>query len=184
METELKLMLDRQGYEFWLQSATIRELRQVNHYFNLAEFENMMLRIREKEETYELTLKVSELEKAGVFVNREMNYRISQADFSEYVKNGISTKLLNQIYNINLPLHTADYLGSLTTYRSIVMWKDVKLELDKNEYFDVVDYEIECESDDLQTLEEIKEMLKSKCVCSESRPKFERFYRRLQKGEK
>ena len=184
METELKLMLCREGYERLLQKATTRNLRQVNPYFDLVKFQNLMLRIREKAGAYELTLKISESEQAGVFVNQELNVPISAAEFSEYVKCGISSELLHRLFQCDVPPYTAKYLGKLTTYRSIVPWKDVTLELDKNEYLSHVDYEVECESNDLQTLAEVKSMLLQECNATESRPKFQRFYERLQKGAK
>ncbi|MCD8029166.1 MAG: CYTH domain-containing protein [Erysipelotrichaceae bacterium] len=146
IEIEYKILLTKDTYQQILneyQNQITDAYLQVNDYFThpLLSKKHFMLRIRSKKDKYELTLKrpylghrletyidISKKERES-FINHEpMNNEI----ISILEENNISYNELQQLYSLN-------------TYRIDILLNEGMLSLDKNNYLDKEDYELEFE---------------------------------------
>lgn len=147
IEIEAKALVSKADYEkLALKYMKYGVYTQTNHYIDTKDStlskEKLALRIRGKNNHYELTLKVplsqGLLEKNCTW-NKEdfINFR-DKAIFPD----GDIKKMLNM-----LDIHTADLKikTSLTTDRIDVPYEDGKLSIDKNSYSGHTDYEVELE---------------------------------------
>ena len=115
---------------------------QINYYFDFNNFfknKNQALRIREINNTYELTLKTKENN-----CNSEININIDFNDYN-YILNNLC--LPNNIcQKLNLNQFTFNSLITIKTIRYKINYKNTIIELDKNFFNNYIDYEIEVES--------------------------------------
>ena len=72
----------------------------------------------------------------------------------------------------------------MITYRSTYQENGLKIEVDKNEYLGVVDYEVEAEVKSEEEFCRAKEYLTTKFTCRESVSKTKRFLAALEKDKK
>lgn len=152
LEIEFKMLIEDTMYTKILedyQTKITNTYQQTNYYLSHPILDDLkyMLRIREKENTYELTLKqkakVGNIE-TNCMITKEIKEQICN---HEFVDNEIFT-ILKQ-YDIDpttLQCHV-----SLTTLRSDILLPEGILSLDKNSYLGMEDYEIEFEVQDFQT---------------------------------
>ncbi|MCE5089316.1 CYTH domain-containing protein [Staphylococcus devriesei] len=162
-EIEFKQLLDVHTYEKIKTTYFEGEepFSQTNYYIDTPDFKlrnhKSALRIRVKNETYEMTLKVPA--KVGlteynhmVNVVPKVGTTISKANLPSDIKYildsyGVEDKELN-------------ILGALTTIRMETNYKNELLVLDKSEYFDKTDYELEFEVQNYdQGLEKFERLL-------------------------
>lgn len=149
LEIEAKAMLDEKSYHLLVNR--LKTYKQINYYLDntfkeIRNNSNIGLRIRYKNNEYELTLKV-DLDEGKM----EYNHILSTADFIAFKENGLLpdcevTKMLKSL-NVRFPLHI---LGEMITYRSDLNYKTSLISIDKSEYNSNVDYEIECEDTSME----------------------------------
>lgn len=115
---------------------------QINYYFDTPRFtlkaSDIGLRIR-KREKYEITLK----RKKG-YVLQEINEEITEEQFNDFVKTGNipSESIKNELSEIIKEQAIVNYM-SLSTFRIFYPYKNGMICIDKCEYVDTVDYELE-----------------------------------------
>lgn len=155
LELELKNIVTQDEFQKLIQYFSLQKndfIKQVNHYFDTENFElkalGSALRIREKNNTFTLTLK--QPYKDGLL---ESNEKITQEHAEKIIKNeatlsGDIAQIL--IQNGVKPEHLK-YLGSLSTYRAEVNYDNGTLVFDHSIYLGKEDFELEYEVKELIT---------------------------------
>lgn len=149
IEIEFKILVTEKIYQQIkkdYQKAVCQTYIQTNFYLMHPQLEkrHYMLRIREKNNSYELTLK-----RPHHVGHKEMNI-----DIDEKIKNMIfhHQKVDNTIFDIlkeqNIDYRELDCSHFLKTTRTDILFNEGTLSLDKNEYNGIIDYEIEFEVHD------------------------------------
>jgi len=183
LEQELKLALTEREYRVLKEDFKAEEVLQTNYYFSsklLPADEMLRVRIRKNKRT--LCYKRRLTERGGVTVADERECEIDESSAEKYVSHGIAkVELLER-----LSVHMADDLicvGKMDTYRSKFKLKNWNIELDRNQYLGVTDYELECENKAVESLEQLKSYLTYAygIVIKPSCPKVKRFMERLLK---
>jgi uncharacterized protein YjbK len=84
----------------------------------------------------------------------EIDYNYAQT----LIERGITVEEIATFFNVDV---VEDFycIGKLTTYRTKFVLDEWTLELDKNSYFDITDYELECESTQIESLMKLKSYL-------------------------
>lgn len=176
IEQELKLMLDEREYRIIYEYAKTAPQLQTNFYFGYPSMDKeTMVRIRQKGNVFVLCYKRRMAEIDNVMVCDEREIELAPDVAQKMLKNGISSSQLKQLFNVDL--EDVHCLGSMETYRSKFQLNEWTLELDRNVYFDKVDYELECENNDVVALNKLKDYLYYKfgVVAKPSTPKSLRF---------
>lgn len=158
IEIESKALISQENYNDLLQKYDIiSSLTQVNHYFETEDQEflanNSAMRVRVKNDTYELTLKIKALHK-----NIEHNFMIKKQQFEEILETRLIPNEIHELINIDSKLTRYDVIS---TTRNIFMYMDHKIEVDMTNFNPEVDYEIEIESDSIETANLIMQNLLS-----------------------
>lgn len=146
LEIEFKILLTKDIYTQLsndYQDQIIEQYEQTNYYLMhpILDQKHYMLRIREKNKTYELTLKQPRIDG-----NLETNIVLSKEEATsilhkQYPKNIIFEKLLT----LGIPLQDLDNSNYLKTLRTDIQLPSGMLSLDKNTYKNTTDYELELE---------------------------------------
>lgn len=125
-------------------------IKQVNHYFDTEDFAlktlGSALRIREKCNTYTLTLKQpykNGLLESHEKISMELAEKIIQQ--TEFITGGIA----NILSDNGVQPAKILYLGSLTTNRAEICFENGTLVFDHSMYFNIEDYELEYEVNQL-----------------------------------
>jgi len=167
LEIESKCLLTENEYLVLLDSFNGEKYSQTNYYFDTEDFElkrnGFSLRIRTKNNYAEATVKEDTLE--GKI---ETNFNISFGEVED-ILNG--KKALFSVISTAIPKYFAQkplvLKGSLTTERIDLPYKNGLLSLDKNYYRNIIDYEIEYESESKEKAVQIlSDFLKEKGVNS------------------
>ncbi len=147
IEIEAKALVSKADYEkLALKYMKYGVYTQTNHYIdskdNILQKEKLSLRVREKDNHFEMTLKVplsqGLLEKNCVWTKEDfVNFR-DKAIFPD----GDVKKMLNML---DIHTKTLKIKTSLVTDRIDVPYEDGKLSIDKNMYSGIEDYEVELE---------------------------------------
>lgn len=157
-----------------LQPYFVKCIEQSNIYFDTEDDfykkNNAALRLRKKNDYYELTLKVKKIDH-----NQETNIKISKIEYEEI----LSTKQ----FNYDLPLkHNIDSklnLSTIFTIRNVYNYNNIIIEFDKSYFNDYFDFEIEIEANNSeianQNLNEVLNFLEISKIKSES--KISRFHK-------
>ncbi|MCU5745994.1 CYTH domain-containing protein [Staphylococcus sp. SQ8-PEA] len=149
-EIEFKQLLSEEQYS-QLKNDHFKHtpaFTQTNYYIDTPDFtlkhHLCALRIRKKHNTLEMTLKVPA--KVGLL---EYNFETNvQPHIGEQLHpSALPQDITEELESINANIHQLEILGSLTTTRMEVAKGDNLLVLDKSEYLDVTDYELEYEVD-------------------------------------
>jgi len=166
IEIEAKVLLLKNEYDTIIEKLNLskyRKIRQTNHYIDTPDRylkkNGIALRIREKEEEYELTLKTPLSE--GLL---EKNENISWRDFEKLNDQNLFPEgnIKKFLSILGVKVDQLKVLTSLCTERIEVEYNGFDLALDKNTYSDIVDYELEVESSSIQRAqEEIRSILAS-----------------------
>lgn len=146
LEIEFKQLLNEQQFYQILEDYSAYHQKtyyQTNYYLThpILERKKMSLRVRQKNDYYELTLK--QPQKIGLL---ETNIDISQNQFNRIMQGEF---LDNEIFE-NLQRMDVTYLESdlyLTTRRCDIILPEGLLSIDENEYMGKIDYELELEVD-------------------------------------
>jgi uncharacterized protein YjbK len=182
IEIEFKNMLTRSEYETLLQKFDINEnqiFMQENHYFDTADFAlkelQSALRIREKRNHYELTLK--QPASTGLLETTQI---ISAEEASLAIQYGKLPKgiIYNRIVDLGIPFSNLEYFGSLVTKRVEFSYRNGLLVLDHSYYLNTEDFEVEFEVDNYQAGQQIfSEFLQELSIPErKTNNKIQRFY--------
>jgi uncharacterized protein YjbK len=154
IEIEFKNLLTIVEYEKLLKVFKVKDeqiISQTNHYFDTNDFTlkelGSALRIREKIDYYEMTLK----QPATVGLLETTQY-LSKDEFLAAIKNGILPKGLihERLEPLNISFNDLEYFGSLTTKRAEFSYRQGLLVLDHSLYLNTEDFEVEYEVEDFQ----------------------------------
>lgn len=163
-EIEFKQMITASIYNK-LQEKYFKDsvlFKQVNYYIDTPDFKLKehcsALRIRVKDNQYEMTLKTPA--KVGLLeynyivdIKPEMNLIISNDNLPDDIRQIV-------VEQFGVKDTTLSILGALTTYRQETKYTGDLLVLDKSEYFDTTDYELEFEVKDYnQGLQKFQSLL-------------------------
>jgi len=148
IEIEFKNLLTETEYHhlqqyFKIESSQIK--KQINHYFDTKDFflknTSSALRIREKGNRYELTLK-QPAEVGLLETTQSLSPSETQEMFDHAQLPDGPVKSILELTDIDERL---EYFGSLTTYRSEIEYQGGLLVFDHSLYLDVEDFEVEYE---------------------------------------
>lgn len=149
-EIEFKNILTKEEYNRLVKKFNINNyFSQTNNYFDTSSFDiskqKCALRVREKNDTFEFTLKVKKIDHV-----LEHNQFITEKEFKDLkINNVIPTGLVKDILNsLTLDINDIHYITSLTTKRAEIEYKDGLLVFDESSYSDQIDYELEYEVSD------------------------------------
>jgi uncharacterized protein YjbK len=159
LEQELKLQLTQREYNILQGVAKVEPVEQINYYFapkhcNLS----VMLRLRQKGNTFIACFKQRITHSNGVMVSDEKECEIDYNYAQTLIERGITVEEIATFFKVDV---AEDFycIGKLTTYRTKFVLDEWTLELDKNSYFDITDYELECESTQIESLMKLKSYL-------------------------
>ena len=143
IEIEFKTVITKEKYLGLLKHFDLENniFKQVNHYFDTDDYElnanSIVLRIRQKGESrFKVTLK-SQGEKEAY----ENHVFISKEQAQDMIQNGFNT----QDFFDNIENKFVRFVVSLDNYRASIPYQGGTLFLDRCDYCNTVDYEIEFE---------------------------------------
>ncbi len=177
LEQELKLSLTEREYNILLAQCPVQPQEQINYYFSPKVNDlSTMVRLRKKGDSFLLCYKRRLTHTNGVMVSNELEQEIAPDYAQNLISRGITKAEMTNFFRMDFYDDFA-FVGTLTTYRSKFQLEEWTLELDKNLYFDTCDYELECESNQIQSLEKLKSYLAYHfgVVLCHSKTKYERF---------
>lgn len=149
IEVEIRCDLSEKDYEIVRKDfSNTKTYTQTNYYLDTKELsfscENHGLRIREKNGKFELTLK-SKINDNYLEINQEITAKTKEILVNPgYFPSGEVKDYL--LKNTTIDPNKLSIICSLKTTRLDIPFECTIISLDKNEYFNVVDYNIECES--------------------------------------
>lgn len=156
MEIEFKTSIERDKYLELLELFDLEEniYKQTNYYFDTEDFtlsnNKTVLRIRQKGVRFKVTLKRQS--DVGAFENHVF---IDEEQAKDMIENGFNSKTFFEDIDYDVK-----FLASLDNYRASVPYLEGVLFLDKCEYHNIIDYEVEYEYFDFDEGEKIfKELL-------------------------
>ena len=165
IEIESKVLLTKTEYESVIKSLHLEntpKVKQTNYYIDTKDLylkkHDMFLRIREKSQNYELTLKAPLSE--GLL---EKNEHIASSSFDKLQEDGFFPEggIKKFLEILSVDPKDLKILTSLTTTRIEIEYKNSIVDIDRSVYGDVVDYELEVETTSMEGAEAIaKEILK------------------------
>ncbi|MGL5020447.1 MAG: CYTH domain-containing protein [Mycoplasmatales bacterium] len=174
MEFEKKGIISEDDFFKIIKKTKVKEIiTQDNYYFETSdEFfknNNSALRVRVKNDAYELTLKVQR--ELG---NLEYNYDISKEEFT---KMKITMKLPKVLHKYIDSTLTFDNIKIIKTDRHIIEFNQHIIELDKTTFMNSIDYEIEVEAENLNQAQKIMDQFTGyvDIKYNESMPKIARY---------
>ncbi len=175
LEIEFKTFITKEQYEYLLNKFDLvdKVFKQTNYYFDDEAFsllkDKIVLRIRQKEQ-YKLTKK-----EKGETGNNESSLYLTDQEAKDMLEKGFDASIIG----INKFVKTQ---YQLSTYRAKTPYLGCTLFLDKSEYLDKIDYEIELEVTDYnQGLEIFNNFLKENNIeFNKSNSKAERAFKAYQ----
>lgn len=180
-EQELKIALTKSQYNKLLKVSGKMPLAQINMYFYCdGQPRNTMVRLRWKLGEYAFCYKKLLSSDNGINVCDEREQVVDNVLAHNMIVRGITPVEFTSFTGIQTD-KTFRLAGELTTWRiKFELERKWTIELDKNEYLGAVDYELECECDNVLLLEELKTYLDVKydIAFKPSAPKSARFAER------
>lgn len=181
IEQELKLQLDKREYDILAGVSGKEPQLQTNFYFVYDGMpRDMMVRLRSKNGHCTLCYKRRLSETEGVNVCDERECPLSDEHATYVLQRGVSVDEMRKLLDVAVPVPLR-LAGKLDTYRTAFTLREWHLELDKNVYLGVTDFELECESGDVAQLQKLQNYLYYTygVLAKPSRPKSERFFEAL-----
>lgn len=113
----------------------------------------------------------------GISVCDERECEIDVSRVRIMLQQGITPEDLKRYLSVEVT-DIFHYIGQLDTFRAKFQLDEWTLELDKNEYLGITDYELECESRDIESLMKLKDYLfyNFGITAKPSEPKIQRFH--------
>lgn len=160
IERELKIALTEEEYNLLLTASNARPQLQTNFYFYCDGIpRETVVRVRLKQGGgYLLCFKRLLSAHNGINVCDEREQSIDVKTAESFIADGLSADELKTRLDVDGGL-SYRCIGKLDTYRAKFTEKQWTLELDRNEYLGVTDYELECECESDVALENLKEYL-------------------------
>ncbi|MCT2535662.1 CYTH domain-containing protein [Aquibacillus koreensis] len=185
IEIEFKNLLTKQEYDQLLSHFNLspsQAIVQTNHYFETNDFQlkqaKSALRIREKNDLFQLTLKQPHPE--GLL---ETHDTLTMTEAESWINGTIVPKphVAKQLNELGIDFAQLRYGGSLITHRLETAFKDVVVVLDYSTYNDELDYELELEAKTKASGQQIfDELLHDHKIPKRETPnKIQRFYSTL-----
>jgi uncharacterized protein YjbK len=183
IEIEFKNLLTleeyQQVYQF-LPFESVELIEQTNYYFESSDFklreQGAALRIRKKNDQWVLTLKQPHEE--GLL---ETHDSLTEEEANLWIQNKMLEKphTKKQLHELGISVDELNYLGSLTTRRKEMAYKDTTVVLDHSLYYDQEDFELEVEAPSKQQGETVFEEILASCDIPKRRTdnKIKRFYK-------
>lgn len=181
LEQELKIELTERQYELLLSQTDQKAVRQVNFYFDCpCRPTDIAVRIREKRGEYVLCVKRRLSHSGGVAVSDEYECKVDEQFLRVAQNAGLSRECILNALGVDVDCNLR-CVGSLTTYRTAFSLYGCSVEVDKNLYLGATDFELECENNDVSSLESLKSKLTRDfgISCKPSKSKAARFAERL-----
>lgn len=185
IEIEFKNLLNEDEYSRLENFFNIKDKEanpHINHYFETENFDlkkkQAALRIREKDNYYQLTLKEPHPE--GLL---ETHDTMSTEEAASWINNNIIPKpqVAVQLNELGIDFAALRYGGTLTTNRKETVYKDTTIVLDYSTYNGQEDFELEVEAYDKTHGEKVfRELLSELNISKKETPnKIQRFYSSL-----
>ncbi|MBT2678232.1 CYTH domain-containing protein [Bacillus sp. ISL-35] len=182
IEIEFKNMLTEKEFNFlssYFKLEQVHFKKQINHYFDTPSFtlkdKGSALRIREKGNEFELTLK--QPAQQGLL---ETNQILTEGQANEALKTGKlpDGEVKGAVSYLMSDMDQLQYFGSLTTVRAEVEYKEGLLVLDHSYYLNTEDFELEYEvTDELEGFRNYSNLLTElKIPVRQTDNKIKRFY--------
>ncbi|ARI78015.1 CYTH domain-containing protein [Halobacillus mangrovi] len=189
IEIEFKNLLTLEEYEQvyqYLPFKSVELIEQTNYYFESDDFklreQGAALRIRKKNDQWMLTLKQPHEE--GLL---ETHDSLTEEEANLWIQNKMVEKphTKKQLRELDISVDELTYLGSLTTRRKELEFKETTVVIDHSLYYDEEDFELEVEAPSKQQGEEVFEEILSACDIPkrETDNKIRRFYKAKLKSE-
>ena len=143
IENEFKIMLTKEQYEKLFEIYDFKTIVQVNHYYDTDDLQmsarHITVRVRELDDKFFLQMKLP--------ANAEFS-RVELEKELDGVPEILAGFVLTAVFDVDCP--ELKHIGTLKTTRSIWKFDGGELDLDRSEYFDKTDYELEIEFTDEQ----------------------------------
>lgn len=151
IEIEAKAMLDESDYQKLIKQNNLSSYTQINYYLDdekISHQKQFGLRVRVKRNFIEFTLKVS----VGDEKKIEINQVINEMELNAIIKNNLipDGEVKDALISNKIDLTKMKVFGKLTTTRSDIKYKTSLISIDKNEYNNQIDYEIEAEDSSME----------------------------------
>lgn len=143
LEKEVKIRLSEEEYKTVMDLFEWNdEFLQTNYYYgdveNIGVDNDLTIRVRQVAGKYLFQLKKPVAYKESLHIKKEVEKEVAE------IPKSISSKELYEFAGVECA--EVELLGSLSTLRMICNWSsEVEICLDKSEYFNKVDYELEIE---------------------------------------
>ena len=177
IEQELKMALSEREYNILMSVGNVEPHLQTNFYFRYKGMpRDTMIRLRKKGNEHILCYKRQMADRNGIIVCDERECEVS-VDYGYSMRNrGIKKSEAKQLLGVDVA-SDLELIGYMDTYRAKFVIDQWTVELDKNVYLGVVDYELECENMYIEQLEKLKNYLfyAYGIVFRPSKPKIQRF---------
>lgn len=172
IENEFKIMLNKAQYEKLLEKFDFKTIVQVNHYYDTDDLQmserHITVRVRELDGKFFFQMKLPTEHKQQAdkqyIPSTDSPTAVSRVELSkelDRLPEIFAGFVLTSFSGVECP--EVRHIGTLKTTRSIREFDGGELDLDRSEYFDKTDYELEIEYTDEQAarkvLSEISEML-------------------------
>lgn len=150
-EIEFKQLLSQSQYQSIYNKyfPEMQPFSQTNYYIDTEQFDlrshKSALRIRVKDDYYEMTLKVPA--EVGLMEYNFETHVIPELN-KELVANDLPLEIIEQLNKMNVDVNQLVILGALTTSRLEKEIQGNLLVLDKSDYLNYQDYELEYEVED------------------------------------
>lgn len=188
IEIEFKNLLTKEEFaklKSFFQIEDSMFVKQINHYFDTPTYSlkelSCALRIREKNCTYEMTLKQPVQE--GLL---ETNQPLTSTEVDVMLKTGLvpDGAVNDELRRLKIALHEMVCFGSLATERAETEYRNGLIVLDYSSYLNHHDYELEYEVNHFETGEQnFLELLHSlEIPVRKTDNKIRRFYNALKKN--
>ncbi|MCA1011349.1 CYTH domain-containing protein [Halobacillus halophilus] len=189
IEIEYKNLLTKDEYDRVHQLypfESVEFMEQTNYYFESDDLKlrslGAALRIRKKNDQWTLTLKQPHPE--GLL---ETHDSLSEHEADLWIQNRMVEKpnVGKQLDELGVSLDDLKFLGSLTTRRKEIEYKDTLLVLDHSLYYDQEDFELELEAKSKEQGKNVFSQILNQCNIPERETdnKIKRFYKARQESE-
>ncbi len=159
VEIEFKTIIPLETYQYLLKKFDLENnvFKQINHYFDTNEYilsqKQIVLRIRQKGELFKVTLKCQSDKEAY-----EKHFVLKKEKAMDMIENGFYTKeFFDDIDEF------VTFQVSLDNYRVSTPYEGGTLFLDRCDYCNVTDYELEYEANNYEDGKIVFEKLLSNC---------------------
>ena len=155
IESEFKILLNEEQYQKLLTLYDFKTIVQTNHYYDTDRLEmserHITVRVRELDGKFFLQMKLpTETNFSRVELEKEL----------PKIPETMSSDELKELSGVECP--EVKHIGTLRTTRNIWKFDGGEVDLDRSEYFDKTDFELEIEFTDEQAARKVLAEIKEK----------------------